>query len=319
MKTLFATLCATVSVGLSAIGAAWATDGWVEDFEQGISIAAAEGRTALVEFTGTDWCHFCILLKKNVFPTQEFADFVKEKNLVLIELDFPHAANKITPEQRAKNEQVGAHYNVQGYPTVLVMDGYKQPYGQVSGGSKNAKEYIARLQKVLDVKAAYEQKVEDAKKLSGQERIAALQEALALVPANCRSYHTKLEADIIDADPEDTTGLRKKRDAANLLQKQLDETKEVIRKSMNGRSMQDELPTVQTAILDLLKRDDLLPFVRLTLNAFLSQTYISEGKYDEALKYMDAAIESAPDTKEAEVMRKGRIELEEMAKRSRQP
>ena len=303
---------------MSVAGGARAAEEWIEDFEQGMATAAAENRTALVEFTGTDWCHYCIMLRKNVFPTQEFADFVKKHNLVLVELDFPRAADKITPEQRAKNEKVGQHYNVQGYPTVIVMDGYKQPYSQVVGGAANTAAYLARLQKALDIKAAYDQKVAEAEKLSGKEKIAVLQEALNLVPADCREHHTKLIDDIIAADPDDSTGLRSKRDSAALLEKQLDEMKSTILKSAGERGIAAAINDVRAALLEELKREDLLPFVRLSINAFLSQTYVNTGNFAEALKYMDAAIDAAPDTQEAAVMRKGRPELEELAKRAQQ-
>ncbi len=42
----------------------------------------------LLDFTGSDWCPWCIRLDKEIFSTSEFKDYAKE-NLVLVELDFP--------------------------------------------------------------------------------------------------------------------------------------------------------------------------------------------------------------------------------------
>lgn len=314
MKTLYTTIFAAVGVCLSMAGSALGLEGWVEDFSQGMETARAENRTALVEFTGTDWCHYCILLRKNVLPTDEFKEYANKNNLVLIELDFPSAQDKVTPEQRAAREEVAKRYGVQGYPTVLVMDGYGQVYARVEGGAANAKAYIARLQKGLDVKAAYDAKIAEANKLTGAARVAALQEALNLVPENSRKSHTKLVDDIIQSDPDDATGLRTTRDSAALLDKQVAELKSTVNDAMAGRKLLECLPEVRSAVLDLLKRDDLLPYIRLSIYAFVSQTYISEQNFAEALKYMDAAIAASPDSEEAEVMRKGRVELEELVK-----
>lgn len=316
MKAFIAAICATMGVGMSVVSGACAAEGWIEDFEQGMA-AAADGRTALVEFTGTDWCHYCIVLQKNVFPSQEFADFVKENNLVLVELDFPHGPDKITPEQRAKNEEIGRRYNVQGYPTILVMDADRQPYARVVGGAESAQAYIARLKAALEVKKACEGKLAEASELSGPERLAALKEVMAMVPMDCRWYQTKLIDQIIESDPEDTTGLRKRRDSANLQERQIEDMKRAITESTNGRGVAAALPEVRAALAKQLERTDLLPFVRLSVNAFISQSYVGEGNFVEALKYMDAAIAAAPDTKEAEVMRNGRKELEALISHSR--
>lgn len=311
MKTLFRTICATVGACLSVAGSALALDGWIEDFAQGMATASAEGRVALVEFTGTDWCFYCIKLRENVLPTEEFAEFTKKNNLVLIELDFPRAKDKVTPEQSAERDRLAKLYNVQGFPTMLVVDGYGQPYGRIVGGASSAAEYIKRLQSALDVKAAYDEKVAAADKLTGKERMEALQAALNVLPQDCRALHTKLQDAIIESDPEDSTGLRKKKEEQQLLDKQIAETKDAVQAALKGRKLADALPEARAAALEQLKRDDLLPFIRLSMNAFVSQTFLGEEKYEEALSYMDAAIESAPDSPEADKMRKGRKDLVE--------
>lgn len=319
MKTLLTTACAAVGVCLSVAGSSWALDGWCEDFSKGMEMAKEGKRTALVEFTGTDWCFYCIKLRENVFPTTEFNDFVKKNNLVLIELDFPNAKDKVTPEQRAVREGLAQKYNVQGFPTVFVMDGDGQAYGRVVGGSSTPGEYIARLQKALDDKAAYEEKVAAAKKLTGAERLAALLAVYNALPQDSRATHVKLVEAIIESDPEDTTGMRKNRDESELNKKQLDDVKAAIEAAMNGRSFNEAAADVRTALLDQLKREDLIPFVRLSVNVLICQSHLGEGNLNEALKYMDAAIEASPDSKEAEHMRtKGRPELLKLIENSKQ-
>ena len=59
----------------------------------------------LVDFTGSDWCGWCIKLKQEVFDKTEFKTEVP-KQFVLVELDFP-PSKEIPDELKKQNEQVG--------------------------------------------------------------------------------------------------------------------------------------------------------------------------------------------------------------------
>ena len=70
---------------------------WIDDFDEAVKLAKAENKDLLVDFTGSDWCGWCIKLNKEVFSQPDFAGYAK-KNLVLVELDFPNKAEpKTTP------------------------------------------------------------------------------------------------------------------------------------------------------------------------------------------------------------------------------
>ena len=60
--------------------------------------AKTEKKLVLLDFTGSDWCGWCIKLDKEVFSKPEFQDYAK-KNLVLVELDFPQQ------KQQTKNDR----------------------------------------------------------------------------------------------------------------------------------------------------------------------------------------------------------------------
>src|SRR5258705_10778383 len=66
---------------------------WTTDLPKAQAQAKTEKKLVLMDFTGSDWCGWCIKLHKEVFSPQDFADYAK-KNLVLVEVDFP-----ITKEQ----------------------------------------------------------------------------------------------------------------------------------------------------------------------------------------------------------------------------
>ena len=63
-------------------------DGWEVNLEKAQAISVKTGKPILANFTGTDWCGWCIRLKKEVFVKDEFIKWANE-NFVLLELDFP--------------------------------------------------------------------------------------------------------------------------------------------------------------------------------------------------------------------------------------
>lgn len=113
LLTLF--VCAQPSFAKPAEGAAWLTS-----WEAAAKQSKATGKPILIDFTGSDWCGWCIRLKKEVFDTEYFQKWAKQK-VVLLEVDFPR--KKPLPEaQQAANEKLAAKYNVQGFPTVIFAD-----------------------------------------------------------------------------------------------------------------------------------------------------------------------------------------------------
>ena len=64
--------------------------------------AKAEKKLVMLDFTGSDWCGWCIKLHKEVFSQPEFAEYAKD-NLVLVEVDFPRA-KKQTAELKKANQ-----------------------------------------------------------------------------------------------------------------------------------------------------------------------------------------------------------------------
>ena len=93
---------------------------WITDYEEAKKLALEDSRYVLINFTGSDWCGWCKRLKREIFTKSEFKDFA-QKNLVLLELDFP----RYTKQPKAisdKNDRLAYKYNVGGFPTILLLD-----------------------------------------------------------------------------------------------------------------------------------------------------------------------------------------------------
>ena len=97
-----------------------AEGGWLVDYKQAQALSKETGKPILADFTGSDWCGWCIRLKKEVFDTDEFKKWAAA-NVILLELDFPHE-KKQSPEIKKQNEALSDKYDIQGFPTILFLD-----------------------------------------------------------------------------------------------------------------------------------------------------------------------------------------------------
>jgi thiol:disulfide interchange protein len=113
------TWLASVTVGVAALtSTAFAADlaGWTSDLDQAFAKAKAEKKSVLVEFTGSDWCPPCIVMRKNVFSKSEFVAAASKK-FVLVGIDFPQG----NPALREKNLPLAEKYRIEGYPTIILF------------------------------------------------------------------------------------------------------------------------------------------------------------------------------------------------------
>ena len=93
--------------------------GWLTDWEQAKSASRASGKPILANFTGSDWCPYCVKLEKEVFQTSEFKSWAS-KNAVLLTVDFPR--RKSLPAKLEKqNDMLAAEFGVSSFPTVLFL------------------------------------------------------------------------------------------------------------------------------------------------------------------------------------------------------
>ena len=93
---------------------------WYYDLSEAKAAAKKEKKLVLMNFTGSDWCGWCMKLKAQVFSTAEFNDYART-NLVLLEIDLPNG-KPLSLEQLMTNERLKEEYHVQGFPTFIVLN-----------------------------------------------------------------------------------------------------------------------------------------------------------------------------------------------------
>ncbi|HEU0208068.1 MAG TPA: thioredoxin family protein [Candidatus Udaeobacter sp.] len=120
---------------------------WLNDYKKAQDEAKANKKLLLLNFTGSDWCGWCIKFDKEVWSQPQFKDYARD-NLVLLELDFPRRKDQ-SAEVKKQNLQLAQQYEVLGFPTIVVLNSDGQKLWQFDGYFPGGPEaFIAQLQKL---------------------------------------------------------------------------------------------------------------------------------------------------------------------------
>ncbi len=120
---------------------------WETDLEIAKKRAKDEHKEILADFTGSDWCGWCIKLKKEVFDQPEFQEYAK-KHLIMLELDFPHQ-KQLPPKEKEQNDKLAQEFNVEGFPTVLLLNARGKEVGRTGYQEGGPAKYVEHLKGLL--------------------------------------------------------------------------------------------------------------------------------------------------------------------------
>lgn len=111
---------------------------WLVSYEEALAKSEETGKPILADFTGSDWCGWCIKLHDEVFSKDEFASWAGD-NVILLELDYPRRTAQ-DADIKAQNAALKTKYEIRGYPTILFLDSNGDvlgDYGYDKGGPSN--------------------------------------------------------------------------------------------------------------------------------------------------------------------------------------
>lgn len=199
MQRVFYTAAALVSIVMTAPlrGAEWMTD-----FDAAKAKAEKEGKAILVDFTGSDWCGWCIRLRSTILDTPAFQEYAKDK-FVLLEVDIPKNINRIGAAQHARNREIAGKYGITSYPSVLVLNADGTVLGGFIGGRDAIQYVIEPLNQALTNQAL----TAEARKLKGEARATALMAIYATLHPDLKPYFRAMRDEIAHFDPNNTTGI----------------------------------------------------------------------------------------------------------------
>ena len=120
---------------------------WQTSWDAAAEKAEKLDRPVFVNFTGSDWCGWCIRLHDEVFAQRPFREYSSE-NLVLLEIDFPQS--KQLPEEHSRaNHELAEKYSVLGFPTILLLDSQGAELARTGYQPGGSEAYVEHLQALL--------------------------------------------------------------------------------------------------------------------------------------------------------------------------
>lgn len=277
----FIKLCAAM-LALHASGQVFAGgEGWLTDIDAAKKSAGESKKDLLIDFTGSDWCGWCIKLNDEVFKHDAFKSGVKD-SFVLVEIDFPRAKDKLPEDTRKRNTELGEKYAVQGYPTILLCDAEGKPYASTGYQEGGPEKYVSHLNELRANKTRRDEAFAKAEKLNGAEKARVLVSALNAMKLDEKAvanFYGEIADQIRAADPKDSTGFVKKAESGKRL--------EAFQKSLQEFGQKRDHDGALALVDKTLKEGGFDAEATVQLMMTRAAIYASTEKFDEALKAID--------------------------------
>jgi protein disulfide-isomerase len=120
---------------------------WETNLETALKLAKQENKAVLINFTGSDWCVWCKRLSEEVFSKEAFEDYA-EGNLILVKVDFPRNIEQ-TAETKMYNNRLAEKYQIQGFPTIILLNSRGNVIGVTGYQPGGPEAYIAHLKSFI--------------------------------------------------------------------------------------------------------------------------------------------------------------------------
>jgi len=118
---------------------------WGTDLPAALNQARSENKMVLLDFTGSDWCPWCIKFDQEVLSTDKFAAYANNK-LVLVLVDFPRHKPQNGLLAQA-NQELAKRFGVDGYPTYVLLNYDGRELGRQVGYAKGGPDaFITELE-----------------------------------------------------------------------------------------------------------------------------------------------------------------------------
>lgn len=121
---------------------------WLENYAEALAAAKQLKRPVLIDFTGSDWCGWCIRLDQEVFSQKAFIKYAK-RDLVLLKLDFPQR-KKLSEALQKQNRELAKKFGIRGFPTIVIVDAEGKEIARTGYQRGGAKNYVDHLKDLLE-------------------------------------------------------------------------------------------------------------------------------------------------------------------------
>ena len=148
MNKLTISLCVLLLATMVAPAFAVEGDGgWLTDMDAARKLSAEKNLPILTLFTGSDWCIWCKRLEGEILSQDDFKSYASA-SLVLLKLDFPRKG-EVSPEVKEKRRALAQEYQIQGFPTIVLLDAQGRELARTGYEKMTPAEYVEHLKKLL--------------------------------------------------------------------------------------------------------------------------------------------------------------------------
>lgn len=262
---------------------------WTENAQEAMAQAAKEKKEKkdlLINFTGSDWCGWCIKLDKEVFSQDAFVAEAS-KHFVFLKLDFPKS-RPLSDEIKKQNAEWQKKFAVRGYPTIILADATGKPYAQTiyrPGGADAYLKHLAELRQGREKRDAAMRKADDAQ---GIEKAKLLDEALsAMEPDMVLGFYRDLVDEILKIDADGKAGLKAKYEGWMTVKK--------IEEAIQGSELDEAIAMADKA----LKTVGISGETAQDILFAKSLAFYNKKDKAAAKSALEAAVKAAPNSKKA--------------------
>lgn len=137
---------AAVALAVTVLSTAAHAQDWLTSYADAERAAQQSGKPIMLFFTGSDWCGWCKKLQAEILTKDEFKSYAQNK-LILMEVDFPRGKSQ-PADVKDQNQKLQEKYEIQGYPTCVVVDAQGKPKGSLGYMQGGPKAFIDELERI---------------------------------------------------------------------------------------------------------------------------------------------------------------------------
>jgi thiol-disulfide isomerase/thioredoxin len=125
---------------------------WEPDFENAKKTAKEKHELILLNFSGSDWCGPCIMMRKEYLENDAFSKMAAN-HLILVNADFPRKKKNLpTSETIKRNDYLAEKYNKDGiFPFTLLMTSEGKVLKRWSGKPEvSVEKWVQEIESICD-------------------------------------------------------------------------------------------------------------------------------------------------------------------------
>ena len=186
---------------------------WQHKIEDALAMANQGNKAVLVDFTGSDWCGWCIKLREEVTSKPEWVE-AATKDFVLCEIDLKRKT-PMPEDEKAYVDAMIRKYQIQSFPSLLILDPKGAPMAHVETSYKDGVQgVLSIMQEALKSGRENQEKINKSIAVlkgegTSEQKLAAAQDFLES-SGEFTGFYSEIVDSLVGLDPENKNQILEK-------------------------------------------------------------------------------------------------------------